>query len=67
MTRRAIDCRPTGRRRNLLGFIGQIEVEGPVWCGRSQTPFNVQSWPRGRWWMTVSLFGMPWGRGDFGD
>lgn len=49
----------TGRKRNLLGFIHQVEVLSPCYRHRWQTPFNVDRWPLGRFWVTTHIFGMP--------
>lgn len=40
----------TGNTRKRWLFWTQYEYEGPFYCGGWQTPYNIDEWPRGRWW-----------------
>ncbi|QNQ62212.1 hypothetical protein IB024_00130 [Brucella sp. 6810] len=41
---------PTGRTRRRWFFLMQYEYEGPVYVARWQTPFNMERWPRRKYW-----------------
>lgn len=41
---------PTGRTRRRWFFLTQYEYEGPVYVTRWQTPFNMERWPREKYW-----------------
>ena len=41
---------PTGRTRRRWLFLTQYEYEGPVYVEQWQTPFNMERWPRERYW-----------------
>ncbi|CDZ43218.1 Hypothetical protein NGAL_HAMBI1146_59910 [Neorhizobium galegae bv. officinalis] len=49
----------TGRQRRRWLFWTQYEVEGPVYRERWQTPFNIEHWPRGRYWSYRRPTGIP--------
>lgn len=40
----------TGKARRRWLFWKQYEYEGPYYCARWQTPFNVDRWPRKKYW-----------------
>lgn len=42
---------PTGRTRRRWLFWRQYEYEGPVYRARWQTPYNIEKWPRARYWL----------------